>query len=294
MNLLHKVLSFFAVLILSQFVLQPALAQQGLPKPMAQKQVRFPCGAGFVQNQIGQPLLQRAALTLADVQKGQLSLTFIGHASFLIQSPGGVNVVTDYNDYYRSKTLPNIATMNINRGNHSTDVIDPAISHVLRGWGADDGKPPQHDVVYKDMRVYNLPTNLTETGGSFWDSSSMFIFQSHGLCVGHMGHLRHILDQKAFSKLGRIDVLLIPVDGRVTQSYDELVHNLKGINPRLIIPMHFNAMFTAEEFLQRIKSIYPVKRTTETTLILDRKTLPEKTEVLLMTAQDGGPFGSQL
>ena len=41
MNLLHKVLSFFAVLILSQFVLQPALAQQGLPKPMAQTVARI-------------------------------------------------------------------------------------------------------------------------------------------------------------------------------------------------------------------------------------------------------------
>lgn len=92
-------------------------AAQGKPG----KQMRFPCGAGIAQNIGGG--FQRAAFKLADVPAGNLSIQFIGHASFLVRSPGGVKVVTDYNDYYRADLVPDIVTMNIQRGNHSAGDI---------------------------------------------------------------------------------------------------------------------------------------------------------------------------
>ena len=281
-----KYLFGFSIIVGALFVLLvPAKAQSTSSKP-----VRAPCGAGFVQNLDATPLLHRASFRLADVQAGALRLSFIGHASFLIESAQGVKVVTDYNDYFRSKLIPDIATMNINRGNHATQTIEPGIKYALRGWDIDKGIP-RYDITYKDVRVYNLPTNLTDFGTSFSNFSSMFIVQSGGVCVGHMGHLRHILDPKAFAKIGRIDVLLVPIDGRVTQSIGELIHNIKGIRPRMIVPMHFNAMFTAEEFLAQVKGIFPIKRTTESSIILSRATLPRNTEILLMNPQIA--FGEQ-
>jgi L-ascorbate metabolism protein UlaG (beta-lactamase superfamily) len=278
-----------SVLLLSA----PSIAQTGAKGP-----VRAPCGAGFVNNQPpynANPLLHRASFKkasyqLSDVQAGALRLTFIGHASFLIESPAGVKVITDYNDYFRAKIIPDIATMNIDRGNHSTEFIEPGIKYALRGWDTGKGVP-RFDIAYKDVRVYNLPTNITDFGTTFSNFSSMFIIQSGGICVGHMGHLRHILDQKAFAKIGRIDVLLVPIDGRVTQSIDELIHNIKGIRPRMIVPMHFNAMFTAEQFLAQIKGTFPVKRTVKNSIVLSRATLPRNTEILLMSPKIG--YGEQ-
>src|SRR5580704_7595233 len=40
-----------------------------------------------------------------------VSITFLGHASFLIESPGGVRIVTDYNDAIRAPVTPDIVTM---------------------------------------------------------------------------------------------------------------------------------------------------------------------------------------
>ena len=280
---------FITFIAATIFLSAPGLTQSNTPKP-----VRAPCGAGFVHNQQFQPstnpLLHKASFQLADVQAGALRLSFIGHASFLIESPQGVKVITDYNDYYRAKVLPDIATMNINRGNHSTDTVEPGIKYALRGWDIGNGIP-RYDIAYKDVRVYNLPTNLQDFGSSFSNFSSMFIVQSGGICVGHMGHLKHILDTKAFAKIGRIDVLLVPIDRRVTQSIEELIHNIKGIRPRMIVPMHFNAMFAAEEFLMQIRGIFPVKRTTKSSIILSRATLPRNTEVLLMSPRTS--YGGQ-
>jgi hypothetical protein len=44
--------------------------------------------------------------------EGSVSITFLGHASFLIESPAGVRVVTDYNDAIRAPVTPDIVTMN--------------------------------------------------------------------------------------------------------------------------------------------------------------------------------------
>ncbi|MBN8921106.1 MAG: MBL fold metallo-hydrolase, partial [Rhizobiales bacterium] len=88
----------------------------------------------------------------------QVRLTFVGHATFLIESPKGVRIATDYNDYVKPPVLPDIVTMNHAHSSHYTDFPDPAIRHVLRGW--DDGeRPARHDVHFGDVRVRNVPTN---------------------------------------------------------------------------------------------------------------------------------------
>src|ERR1700760_880518 len=50
-----------------------------------------------------------------------VSITFLGHASFLIESPGGVRVVTDYNGINVPVDPPDIATMNHAHSTHYTD-----------------------------------------------------------------------------------------------------------------------------------------------------------------------------
>ncbi len=277
------IIGLFALVLMTA---HPVWAQsQTLPKDLpGSKQVRFPCGAGLVQNNFN--LLHRAAFQLADVPKGHLRVNFIGHASFLVESPQGVKVVFDYNDYYRADVVPDIATMNIQRGNHSAYDIQPGIKYLLQGW-SDDGKIARHDVTFKDVRVYNLPTNILNGGNTYYSNfSSMFIVQSSGVCVAHMGHLRHMLEKEQFARIGQIDVLMIPIDRRVTQSFEELLHNLKGIRPRIIVPMHFNSLYTVDDFLSQISSHYPVKRLKGDTIEVSKINLPKKTEVWQLTPKE--------
>ena len=69
----------------------------------------------------------------AAASEGTVSITFLGHASFLIESPGGVRAVTDYNDLIRAPTTPDIVTMNVAHTTHWTDHIEPGVKFVLRG-----------------------------------------------------------------------------------------------------------------------------------------------------------------
>jgi hypothetical protein len=52
--------------------------------------------------------------------EGAVSITFLGHASFLIESPSGVRIITDYNDAIRAPVTPDIVTMN---NAHPTEAV---------------------------------------------------------------------------------------------------------------------------------------------------------------------------
>src|SRR3954468_23510459 len=78
--------------------------------------------------------------------RDQVGVTFVGHATFLIESPGGTTIATDYNDYVRPKLVPTVATMNKAHSTHYSLHPSPAIAHVLRGWNPDGG-PIHHDLI---------------------------------------------------------------------------------------------------------------------------------------------------
>jgi hypothetical protein len=108
------------------------------------------------------PRVVPAALRLA-LNPDQVRVTYSGHSTFLIESPQGVRVATDYNDYVRPAVVPDIATMNHAHDSHFTDRPDPRIPHVLRGWGPSPTQPARHDVNVRDVRVRNVrPTSGLE------------------------------------------------------------------------------------------------------------------------------------
>jgi L-ascorbate metabolism protein UlaG (beta-lactamase superfamily) len=228
-------------------------------------------------------IAQRSGIVLASVPKDHVQLTFVGHATFLIESPAGVRIATDYNDYVRPSVTPDIATMNIAHSTHHTMSPDPAIRHVLRGWETDGGTS-RHDLAYKDVRVRNVPTNIRDWsgGGTRMNANSIFIFEISGLCVAHLGHLHHSLTPARLGEIGEIDVLLVPVDGSYTLNDVDLVETLKQIRARLMIPMHFFSQHGLEAFLSQVEKQYPIRRQQSATVVVSKDTLPRQPEVLVL------------
>ena len=102
---------------------------------------------------------------LAAVPSYHVRISFLGHASFEIESPAGARIVTDYNGYLSARRLPHIVTMNTQSQSHSTEIVEKAIKHVLRGWNPAGGIA-KHNLRFKDVRVRNVPTNLQDGCGS--------------------------------------------------------------------------------------------------------------------------------
>jgi L-ascorbate metabolism protein UlaG (beta-lactamase superfamily) len=219
----------------------------------------------------------------AALNADQVRLTFIGHATFLIESPELVRIATDYNDYVRPPVVPDIATMNHAHDTHYTDHPDPAIKYVLRGWGPSQEEPAIWDVKYRDVRVRNVPTNIRNwSGGTERYGNSIFIFETANLCIAHLGHLHHTLTQQQLDEIGRPDVVMAPVDGNLTLDLDGMMEVLAALKPQLIIPMHFFNPYTLGRFLDRAREQWPVEQADIPSVVVSKTTLPVNPKVLVL------------
>lgn len=210
-------------------------------------------------------------------------LAFVGHSTFLIESPGGVKIATDYNDYVRPAEVPDIATMNRAHRTHYTDAPDSRIAHVLRGWDPAGGVA-RHDVIVGDVRVRNVPTNIRDWGGesSIRAGNSIFVFEMAGLCIVHLGHLHQTLGEQLLAAIGRVDVVLVPVDGNYTLDIDGTMEVLRKLEAKITIPMHFFGPWTLDRFIQRAEALWPVERSETPSVTLSRALLPAEPRVLVL------------
>ena len=213
--------------------------------------------------------LQPAALPAA----GEVRLSFLGHSSFLIETPGGVSVITDYNGTVRAAAPPDVVTMNNAHSTHYTEFVEPGVEHILRGWGADGGLVV-HDVAVRDLHVRNVPTNVREYGGTRYNGNSIFVFELADLCIAHLGHLHHTLTDVHLGELGYIDVLLVPADGSFTMAQELMVEVVRQIAPTLVIPMHYFSAHTLARFIGLIEDSYQPLYGETATVTLSRLKLP--------------------
>ena len=226
-----------------------------------------------------------ASFEMAQLQDGEVRLAFLGHASFLIESPLGVTIVTDYSDATRPPEVPTIATMNRAHISHYTFSPDPGIRYVLPGWG-ENGVPVHYDLTVDDVWLRNVTTNVRGgfgmSGELQRDMNSIFVFEVSGLCIAHLGHLHHTLTKEHLDALGRIDVVLAPVDGGYTLNVDDMIEVLRSINPPLVIPMHYFGTSTLARFVARLDEHYAVETNPLPVVTLSRATLPREPTVLVL------------
>ena len=233
------------------------------------------------------PFVQPAAFQpsqfhLAALAPDQVRITYVGHATFLLESPQLVRIATDYNDYVKPALLPDIVTMNHAHATHYTDHPDPGIKYVLRGW-AEDEKPARIDMTYKDVRVRNVPTNIRRwDGGTEKNGNSIFIFETANLCIVHLGHLHHTLTQQQLNEIGRPDVVLVPVDGNYTLDLDGMMEVVHALKAQLIIPMHYFSAVTLERFLQRARQDWDVQIAEVPSVLVSKNSLPAKPKVMVL------------
>jgi L-ascorbate metabolism protein UlaG (beta-lactamase superfamily) len=228
-------------------------------------------------------LVQPAQYRPADLKPTEARLTFVGHATWLIESHGAVKIATDYNDYIRPPVVPDVATMNRAHTSHFSMFPSPDIKHVLRGWNPDGVGPARHDLTIADVRVRNVATNIRDwSGGYMPHGNSIFIFEIAGMCIGHLGHLHHTLTPEQIGHIGQLDVVMVMVDGGYSLDIAGVVEVLKALRARLILPMHYFNSYTLNRFLETIRNDFPTETAAEPSIVVSQPTLPSEPKVLVL------------
>jgi L-ascorbate metabolism protein UlaG (beta-lactamase superfamily) len=225
--------------------------------------------------------LRRAAATVDEV-----AITYAGHSTYYIDTPGGVRIATDFSGAYTTGRLPDVVTMNRAHGTHYSLFPDPRIPHVLHGWG-EGGAPAHVSQRVGDVFIRNVTTDIRRyfgdgpSGDMIRDGNSIFIFEVAGLCIGHLGHLHHKLDDSHFAAIGRIDILMVPIDGTYTMSLDGISEITRRLRASVVLPMH-RFMTPLDEFMRRIGQQFEIDVRSERTLRISRESLPAMPTVIIL------------
>lgn len=211
-----------------------------------------------------------------------VKITYAGHSTFIIESPAGVRIATDFSGVYGGEYNPRVVTMNKAHRTHYTDSPPPEIEHVLRGWNPEGG-PAKHRLVVDDVTIRNVTSDIRSwgDGGLERDGNSIFIFETAGLCIGHLGHLHTKLSDQQYGQIGRLDILMVPVDGGMTQSVGSMSEIATRLFSSIILPMHRHST-PIGEFTGLMGEQFAVEFRNSRSLDVSLKMLPRQPTIIVL------------
>ena len=227
----------------------------------------------------------------------EVAIRFDSHSTYVIETAAGVRIATDYAGYLMgdgtpgSRLPPRVATMNRAHSSHYTQNPDPAIEHVMPGWTNRLGEPgapvepAEHYAQVEDVTVRNVTTDILRYGNQA-NGNSIFIFEVAGLCIGHLGHLHHVPRESHYAAIGRLDVVMVPVDGGLTLSHLGMRDVLKRLRSSVILPMHLRSYDALPRFLAHMGDEFAVQRPREARLVLSLRNLPKRPTIVMLPNLD--------
>jgi L-ascorbate metabolism protein UlaG (beta-lactamase superfamily) len=141
--------------------------------------------------------------------------------------------------------------------------------------------PGEYEI--KNSEIIGIDSYHDEKKGEERGHNTIFTYKIDGIKICHLGDLGSGLSTDQLEKIDGVDILMIPVGGKVTIDPKMAVKVISDIEPKIAIPMHFKeGSFTDfEDVSDFIKEIGKEPKKIER-LKLQKKDLPEELEVYLL------------
>ena len=194
-----------------------------------------------------------AVLLCSRLLGAEVTLEYVGHASFVVESPGGTRVVIDpfsSNRWLGYRYPRNVAA-------DAVLVTHPHYDHdASYYWG--DSVP-----VFRDPGAYRVDDveilgvegrHADPYGRDFEQKNTIWVVEAGGVRLVHVGD-NGPLSPAAIESIGRADVLLVPADGddHILKP-DEIAAAREALGDPLVVPMHYRL----DGFLGLPRSLGPV------------------------------------
>lgn len=211
-------------------------------------------------------------------------LKWNGHSSFTIKSTGGVVVITDPYEPGAYGGAVGYGGINDKADMVTVSHDHPDHSHVA-------GLPGNPHVVRKSEKVKGIEFTMIDafhdkTKGSERGKVAIFVFTVDGVRICHLGDLGHTLDKETIAKIGKVDVLLIPIGGVFTIDPNEAARVMQSLDPAITIPMHYKTdkcgfgIAKLDDFLSGKESF--TVNVGKTEMELTTANLPKKQEIRVL------------
>lgn len=233
-----------------------------------------------------------STLTALSLQPSAFSdvvlIRWFGHACFMLESSNGTKVLIDpFGDigYTFPAVTPDIVTISHEHFDHNnTDPIQ-GTPEILRGLTREANDWNNVNKKIGDISIFNVPVYHDKTQGNQRGKNSVFIYDVDGLRFVHLGDLGHVLLDDQIKKIGKVDVLMIPVGGVYTIDGQEASKVVEQLNPKVVLPMHYKTpalTFELNTIDALLKDKDNVKKVEGNILGVDKDHMPAKQEIIVL------------
>ncbi len=162
-----------------------------------------------------------------------MTISYLGHSSFLLVSDAGTRVVTDpYGGI--GYPFPHVAAdlVTVSHGHYD----HAAVSLVQ---GDPEVADKEGHFTLGDIEVQAFPCFHDDMQGRKRGHNLAFRFTVDGVTVLHLGDIGEPCNADFVKKVGKVDILLVPVGGVFTVDAAGAKQYVDAIAPKTVIPMHF-------------------------------------------------------
>jgi len=201
-------------------------------------------------------------------------LKYYGHAFFTLSLENGTEIAFDpYDGFYqypKRSVQADICLVSHHHHDHDGTASVSTGAAVIDAAGMH--KPTE------DVAVRGISTWHDEAQGSKRGANTFFVVEAEGLRIGHAGDLGHIPDGAALSKIGHLDVLMLPVGGYYTIDGRTALEVCRLLNPTVVIPMHYRTEYDEEMPISSLAEFLKLARAEDTQMPLMRITKADVSE----------------
>ena len=204
-----------------------------------------------------------------------MEITSLGLSSLLINSRDKI-LLSNPNDLVNQNRASAIKKSDILTFSNSEH------SEYLNTSFREDIKLVQGPGEYEIANYYitGIPTAVKENGLPSGAVNTVYLIRSEGLVLCHLGLLSQHLTPTQLELLRQTQILIAPIAPGRTLSFGEIQEIISAIQPRILIPLEYNAEKTSETHLKFLSEVgasdaQPVNRfnVTETNLPADLQTV---------------------
>jgi len=211
-----------------------------------------------------------------------MKIKWLGHACFLINSGGGLRVITDPYavgggiDYFPIKETADVVVVSHDHGDHNNVSAVQGKPEVVKGSGTK---------IAKGIRFKGVATSHDASQGQQRGPNTVFCFTIDDIKLCHLGDLGHLLSPGQVADIGAVDILFVPVGGFFTIDAPVASQVCDQLKPKIVIPMHFKTPKCAypiagvDDFLEGKKN---VKNVGGSEVGFEREKLPTASEIVLL------------
>ena len=162
-----------------------------------------------------------------------MEIVWLGHSSVRLKG----NTVTVITDPYANsvglsldKPQADIVTISNDHPHHSHSSAITGSPRILSG-------PGEYEI--SNFRISGMATRLQSDDG-VRRTNTVFTFRAEGLTLCHLGDLNENLSPKQIDELSQADVCFVPAGGVCTLDAARIMRIVRLIDPRILIPIHYN------------------------------------------------------